>query len=122
MGYQRELSGNLLPNVNKYEIPFEKIIKKYKGAKLVYEFDAADVGKSYIYPAMARSFREAGIQIATHFAYDPTFLAATNTEYNTHYMNLAYTPQKALSLMICAEVFREVPLYKKAWSPGLPKS
>ncbi len=111
LGYQRELSGNLLPNVNDYNIPFEETIKKYKGAKLVYEFDAADVGRSYIYPAMARSFREAGIQIATHFAYDPTYLAYANTEYNTHYMNLAYTPQKALSLMICAEVFREIPMY-----------
>ena len=111
LGYQRELSGNLLPNVNDYNIPFQETIKKYKGAKLVYEFDAADVGRSYIYPAMARSFREAGIQIATHFAYDPTYLSYANTEYNTHYMNLAYTPQKALSLMICAEVFREIPMY-----------
>ena len=112
LGYQRELSGNLLPNVNHYNIPFESIIKENKGAKLVYEFDAADVGKSYIYPAMARGFREAGIQIATHFAYDPTYLAFANTEYNTHYMNLVYTPQKALSLMICSEVFHQIPMYK----------
>lgn len=112
LGYQQELSGNLLPNVNDYHIPFDDVIKKYKGAKLVYEFDAADVGKSYIYPAMARSFREAGIQLATHFAYDPTFLAYANTEYNTHYMNLAYTPQKALSLMISAEIFHKVPMNK----------
>ncbi len=108
LGYQRELSGNLLPNVNDYNIPFNNTIQKYKGAKLVYEFDAADVGKSYIYPAMARSFRAAGIQIATHFSYDPTFLAYANTEYNTHYMNLVYTPQKALSLMICNAVFHEI--------------
>ncbi len=111
LGYQRELPGNFLPNVDDYNIPFDNTIKKYKGAKIVYEFDAADVGKSYIYPAMARSFREAGIQIATHFAYDPMFLAFANTEYNTHYMNLAYTPDKALSLKICAEVFRRVPMY-----------
>lgn len=112
LGYQQELSGNLLPNVNDYNIPFNATIKKYGGAKLVYEFDAADVGKSYIYPAMARSFRTAGIQIATHFSYDPTFMAYANTEYNTHYMNLIYTPQKALSLMICSEVFREIPMNK----------
>ncbi len=112
LGYQRELSGNLLPNVNDYNIPFNETIKKYKGAKFVYEFDAADVGRSYIYPAMARSFRAAGIQLGTHFAYDPTYLAYANTEYNTHYMNLAYTPQKALSLMISSEVFHEVPMYK----------
>ncbi len=113
LGYQQELSGNLLPNVNDYNMPFENIIKKHRGAKLVYEFDAADVGKSYIYPAMARSFRTAGIQIATHFAYDPTFMAANNTEYNTHYMNLVYTPQKALSLKICSEVFHEIPMYSE---------
>lgn len=111
LGYQQEISGNLLPNVNDYNIPFEGSYKKNKGAKLVYEFDAADVGRSYIYPAMARSFRGAGIQIATHFAYDPTFMAQNNTEYNTHYMNLAYTPAKAISLMICGEVFRNIPMY-----------
>jgi len=112
LGFGKELSGNLLPNVNRYEIPFDSIIKKNKVAKLVYEFDAADVNKSYIYPAMARSFREAGIQIATHFAYDPTFMAFANTEYNTHYMNLAYTPQKALALMIASEVFHQIPMNK----------
>lgn len=111
LGYQREIPGNLLPNVNDYDITFEESFEKNNGAKLVYEFDAADVNKSYIYPAMARSFRAAGIQIATHFAYDPTFLAYANTEYNTHYMNLVYTPQKALSLKICAEVFRTIPMY-----------
>jgi hypothetical protein len=111
LGYGKELSGNLLPNVNDYHMPFDSIFKKYHGAKLVYEFDAADVGKSYIYPAMARSFRKAGLQIGTHFAYDPTFLAPFNTEYNTHYMNLNYAPQKALALKICSEVFHEIPMY-----------
>ena len=112
LGYQKELSGNLLPNVDAYTIPFESSIKNYNGAKIVYEFDGADVGKSYIYPAMARSFRKAGIQLATHFSYDPMFLAYANTEYNTHYMNLAYTPSKALSLKICSEIFHKVPMYK----------
>lgn len=112
LGYQREIPGNLLPNADDYNIPFNETIKKYRGAKYVYEFDAADVGKSYIYPAMARSFREAGIQLATHFSYDPTFLASANTEYNTHFMNLAYTPQKALGLMIASEVFHQIPMNK----------
>lgn len=110
LGYQRELSGNLIPNVSDYNIPFDDVIEKYNGAKIVYEFDAADVGRSYIYPVMARSFREAGIQIGTHFAYEPTYLAPFNTEYNTHYMNLNFTPQKALSLMICNEIFHQVPM------------
>lgn len=113
LGFQKELEGNLLPNVNDYSIPFNDVIEENDAAKLVYEFDAADVMKSYMYPAMARSFREAGIQIATHFAYDPTFMAFANTEYNTHYMNLAYTPQKALALMISGEVFHNIPMERE---------
>ncbi|MDR9452264.1 MAG: serine/threonine protein kinase, partial [Acidimicrobiia bacterium] len=61
-------------------------------------FDAADVGGSYMYPAMARSFRTAGLQWATQFAYDPLAIAYANTEYQTHYLNLVYTPNKAISL------------------------
>ncbi|MEL7121457.1 MAG: hypothetical protein AAFO07_18560 [Bacteroidota bacterium] len=108
----RELPVNALPNVDDYNIPFDDVYKKNGAAKLVYEFDAADIGRSYVYPAMARSFRTAGIQLATHFSYDPMFLAYANTEYNTHYMNLAYVPHKALSLMICSEVFHQIPRYK----------
>ncbi|WP_318310137.1 glycoside hydrolase 5 family protein [Flagellimonas crocea] len=111
LGYQRPIPGNVLPNVSEYDIPFDKDIKRHQGAKIVYEFDAADVAESHVYPAMARSFREAGIQLATHFAYDPTFLAPFNTEYDTHYMNLLYTPKKALALKISSAIFHEVPLY-----------
>lgn len=111
LGAGEEIGGNLLVNVDRYEIPFAANDKFRHVAKVVYEFDAADVGRSYIYPAMARSFRTAGMQWATHFAYDPTFLAYANTEYNTHYMNLAYTPQKALSLAIASKVFHEMPRY-----------
>ncbi|MGB7843036.1 MAG: cellulase family glycosylhydrolase [Salinimicrobium sp.] len=116
LGFGKELEGNLLPNVNDYDIPFAEMWKEKGMAKVVYEFDAADVMKSYIYPAMARSFREAGIQFATHFAYDPTYMAYANTEYNTHYMNLAYTPQKALALMISGEVFHRLPMYTETGS------
>lgn len=108
-----ELGGNLLPNVDRYTIPFAGHKDFKKMAKIVYEFDAADVGKSYIYPAMARSFRTAGIQLAAHFAYDPTYMASFNTEYGTHYMNLAYAPQKALSLMIAGEVFHSIPMRRE---------
>ncbi len=111
LGFQKELGGNMLPNVDNYAIPFDDMMKERGAARIVYEFDAADMASSYMYPAMARSFRTAGIQLATHFSYDPTFLAPFNTEYNTHYMNLFYAPRKALSLMICGEVFRQIPLY-----------
>jgi len=110
LGFGKELEGNLLPNVNAYDIPFDDVIKKNHAAKIVYEFDSADVLKNYTYPAMARSFREAGIQLATQFAYDPTFMAFANTEYDTHYMNLAYTPQKALALAIASRIFHHIPM------------
>ncbi|MCE7044081.1 membrane or secreted protein [Dyadobacter sp. CY312] len=109
---KHEIMGNLLPNVDDYKIPFAANPRFKQMAKIVYEFDAADVGRSYIYPAMARSFRTAGMQLATHFAYDPTYFAYANTEYDTHYMNLIYTPQKALGLKIASEVFHNIPLYK----------
>lgn len=113
LGARHELGGNLLPLVDRYPLPYLQHPGFRKQAKIVYEFDAADVGRSYIYPAMVRSFRTAGLQLATHFAYDPTYSAYANTEYGTHYMNLLYTPQKALALKICGEVFRNLPLYKQ---------
>lgn len=119
LGSRFELGGNLLPNVDLYTIPFDSNPKFKSMARMVYEFDAADVGRSYIYPAMARSFRTAGMQIANHFAYDPTYMADVNTEYGTHYMNLGYAPQKALSLKIAGEVFHEMPVNKDYGSfPG----
>lgn len=112
LGYKKELPGNFLPNVDRYTIPFDSLLREKGIARTVYEFDAADLNKSYMYPAMARSFRTAGIQLATHFSYDPTYLAPYNTEYNTHFMNLAYTPHKALALMIAGHIFHEVPMYE----------
>ncbi len=105
-----EIHGNFLPNVTEYPIPFADDPKFKKMTKIVYEFDAADIGRSYMYPFMAKSFRQSGIQFATQFAYDPIHMAPFNTDYQTHYMNLAYAPQKALSLKIAGEVFHKLPL------------
>ncbi len=104
-----EQFGNFLPYVDDYPIPFADHPKFKNKAKMVYEFDAADIGRSYIYPAIARTYRKAGMQFATMFAYDPMAIAPVNTEYQTHYMNLAYAPSKALGLMVAAEAFRRVP-------------
>lgn len=109
----RTLQGNYLQNVDEYKIPFGDTIPLYRNkARMVYEFDAGDVLQSNMYPAMARSFRTAGFQWATQFAYDPMATAYGNTEYQTHYVNLAYTPSKAISLMIASEVFHKVPRLK----------
>lgn len=108
-GHTRQ--GNFLPAVDRYPIPFNHIKNFNKKARLVYEFDAADIAAPYIYPAIARTFRSAGFQWVTQFAYDPMGMAWANTEYQTHYLNLAYTPQKAISMKIAAEVVRRTPRF-----------
>lgn len=107
-GHERK--GNFLPALDNYTIPWEDSIPAYRHlARAVYEFDPADVLYSHLYPAIARTFRKKGFQWITQFAYDPIDLAQYNTEYVTHYMNLAYTPAKALSMMVAAETAREIP-------------
>ncbi|MES2776438.1 MAG: cellulase family glycosylhydrolase [Bacteroidota bacterium] len=108
----QEVQGNFLPHVDRYSIPFDTIPEYRTKSRMVYEFDAADILQSYMYPAIARSFRGAGFQWATQFAYDPMALAYANTEYQTHYLNLAYTPSKAISMLIASEVFHKVPRLK----------
>jgi hypothetical protein len=105
--------GNFLPYADDYAIPFSNAKGFNKKAKIVYESDPADITCSYMYPAMARTFRSKGFQWITQFAYDPMDLAYSNTEYQTHFLNLVYTPQKALSMKIAAEVTCSVPLYSK---------
>ena len=107
------LKGNFLGHVNKYPIPDSGDRNLHNKSRMVYEFDAADVAQPIMYPAMARSFREAGMQFAAMFSYDPAYIAGSNTEYNTHFLNLLYTPKKAVSLMIAAEVFRNVEAYRE---------
>lgn len=109
-GHQHK--GNLLPQVDQYVIPFDTIPEFKNKARMVYEFDAGDVMQPYMYPAMARSFKKAGFQWATQFAYDPLGNAFANTEYQTHHLNLAYTPSKAISLLIAGKAFRSVPVFK----------
>ena len=106
------LKGNYLPHVSRYHIPFDTIPAFKNAAKIVYEFDAGDVLDSYMYPAMAKSFRVAGFQWATQFAYDPMATAHGNTEYQTHYLNMAYTPSKSISLLIASKAFHDLPRSK----------
>ena len=107
-GHQRK--GNFLPYVDQYPIPWSDSIKNFnKMARVVYEFDPGDVLYSYLYPAIARTFRKEGFQWITQFAYDPIDIAKYNTEYQTHFLNLAYTPSKAISMMIAGEAARNIP-------------
>ncbi|MCC6038124.1 MAG: glycoside hydrolase family 5 protein [Armatimonadetes bacterium] len=106
----RSLKRNFLPLVDDY--PSMRAPELERKAKIVYEFDAADVPGSYIYPAMARAFRSGGAQIAAQFQYDVLPLAPFNINWQTHYLNLVYTPNKAVSFIIAAEAFRRLPRLK----------
>lgn len=101
--------GNFLPYIDSYDIPFARIKGFEETPKIVYEFDPADNLAGYLFPAMARTFRKEGFSWITQFAYDPLEIANRNTEYQTHYLNLAYTPSKAVAMAIAAEVVKNIP-------------
>ena len=106
----RERRGNILGTIPGEPI-FAKCERHIAGkARMIYEFDTADTRESCLYPVMARQFRVSKAQIAAQFEYDPLAIADTNAGLSTHYLNLVYTPAKALSLAIAREVFRLVPM------------
>ena len=109
----RELKFNYLPYVDEYKIDFQDVEGFKNKANIIYEFDPGDILNSYLYPAVIRSFRSAGFQWITQFAYDATFLACYNTDYQTHYLNLLYTPGKAVGMKIACEASKEIPMYAK---------
>jgi hypothetical protein len=103
----RALTDNRLPALDRHPTAHTPCLDGL--LKAVYEFDAADVPGTFMYPAMAREFRSAGVQIAAQFQYDALALAGTNENWQTHHLNLLYTPGKALSFAIAAEGFRHIP-------------
>ena len=108
--YGRMRVDNWLNRVNDYPSMRDPVLKgKAIG---VYEFDAADIGGSYMYPAMARAFRSGGAQFACQFQYDAWPLAASNCDWQTHFLSLPFAPGKALSFMIAGEAFRRLPRLK----------
>lgn len=98
--------GNQLLLVDDY--PQMRIPELATKAKMVYEFDAACTLRTYVYPAMVRAFRRGGAQWATMFAYDAVDIAPANSEFNDHYLNLIYTPGKAIGALIGATAFRRL--------------
>lgn len=79
-----------------------------KKARLVYEFDGIKTFGSYFYPPIARRFRNLGVQIAAMFQYDSSTTAEWNTDWDAHYLNLRYTPGKAVSFYEGAKVFHDL--------------
>jgi hypothetical protein len=102
-----ELRGNYLRTVDSYEPMRNPLVAKLP--RIVYEFDSPDLRTGYMYPAMARTMRSVGAQFAAMFAYDMLATASRNLGWQTHYLNLVYTPRKAMSAVIAAEAMRRLP-------------
>jgi hypothetical protein len=103
----RELEGSHLRSVDDY--PPMRDPRMAGMPRIVYEFDSADLRTGYMYPAMVRAFRGVGAQFAAMFAYDMIGTASRNLGWQTHYLNLAYTPRKAMSAVVAAEAMRRLP-------------
>ncbi len=104
------LKGNYLPVVDEYSSEMLRP-ELSKLSRIVYEFDSPDYLTGYMYPAMARSFRRMGAQWASIFSYDMLATSPYNLGWQTHYINMVYTPGKAISAIIAGEVMRKIPMY-----------
>jgi hypothetical protein len=80
--------------VDRYSIPFDDVLKKIMLPVSFMNLMPLTWPKIIVPGDGPQLLGQRALQLATHFAYDPTFLAPYNTEYNTHYMNLLYAPQK----------------------------
>ncbi len=103
----RELEGNHLRSTDVFPDMLRPELARMP--RIVYEFDSPDLRNGTMYPAMARTFRSAGTQFAAMFAYDMLRTASRNLGWQTHYLNLVYTPRKAMSAIIAAEAMRRLP-------------
>ncbi len=102
-----ELQGNYLRGTDAFPDMLRPELARLP--RIVYEFDSPDVRNGTMYPAMARTFRTVGAQFAAMFAYDMLPTASRNLGWQTHYLNLVYTPRKAMSAIIAAEAMRRLP-------------
>jgi hypothetical protein len=102
-----ELEGNYLRTVDVFPDMLRPELDRLP--RIVYEFDSPDLRTGTMYPAIARTFRTVGTQFAAMFAYDMLGTASRNLGWQTHYLNLVYTPRKAMSAIIAAEAMHRLP-------------
>ena len=102
-----QLRGNFLRTVDDFA---PMLAPELTGRpRVVYEYDMPDVMSGYHYPAMVRTFRSVGAQSAAMFSYDMLATAPYNLGWQTHCLNMVYTPQKAASAIIAGQVMRRIP-------------
>ena len=105
-----ELKANYLRGVDAFPDMLRPELARLP--RIVYEFDSPDTRDATMYPAMARTYRSVGAQFAAMFSYDMLGTASRNLGWQTHYLNLVYTPKKAMSSIIAAEAMRRLPRMK----------
>lgn len=102
----RTVKGNPLLCVDRYEQMLDPVMKGK--SKIVYEFDSDNRIDGIQIPAMVREFARGGSQFVTIFSYDMLRTAPKNLGWNTHFTNMVYTPRKAVSAIIAAEILRRI--------------
>ena len=102
-----ELEGNYLRTTDVFPDMLRPELSRMP--RIVYEFDSPDLRTGTMYPAMTRTMRAVGTQVALMFAYDMLGTASRNLGWQTHYLSLVYTPRKAMSAIIAAEAMRRLP-------------
>ena len=105
------LSENYLRTVDDYPPMLRPDLRNIP--RIVYEFDSPDMNSGYMYPAIVRSFRGVGAQFIAMFSYDMLDTAPYNLGWQTHFLNLVYSPRKAVSAIIAAEATRELPRFSR---------
>jgi len=102
-----QLHGNFLRTLDDYSPMLAPELARKP--RVVYEYDMPDVMSGYHYPAMIRTYRSVGAQSAAMFSYDMLATAPYNLGWQTHCLNMVYTPQKAASAVIASQVMRRIP-------------
>jgi hypothetical protein len=102
-----ELIGNYLRGADAFPDMLRPDLSRLP--RIVYEFDSPDLRTGTMYPAMTRTFRTVGAQFAAMFAYDMLATSSRNLGWQTHFLNMVYTPRKAMSAIIAAEAMRRLP-------------
>ena len=103
------IKWNPLLCVDRYEQLFDTAMKGK--SSIVYEFDSTDRADGIQIPAMVREFVRGGCQFIAMFSYDMLQTSSKNLGWETQFTNMVYTPRKAVSSMIAAEIVRR-------FSPG----
>ena len=104
----RTLEGNYLRAVD--DFPPIREVDLSGLSRVVYEFDQSDMMSNVMYPAMTRTYRSLEVQYAAMFSYDMLRSSRYNLGWQTHFLNMVATPEKAISAIIAGEVMRELPV------------